>query len=239
MNNKLIMIFGIRRSGLHLTANFFAEQFAEPVHILNNQSITQFVQAETSGVDGKLESVNARVIIFEEQPSALIDIPVVHGYFKNLLGTYKEIHRILLLRDLFNLFASRVHHYPEYISVNRTWIKKDFVQKDWLKYAERYLTPEGVIPVSYNKLITDLEYRKSLSKAVNGDTYSEKSLFKVDPNGGGSSFTGTATPNTDRVLTQYRHYSDLKVFQDLFEPEYHKLSKQIFDLDVNFNDEGH
>ncbi|MHA2063709.1 MAG: hypothetical protein ACXABY_04920, partial [Candidatus Thorarchaeota archaeon] len=182
MNNKLIMIFGIRRSGIHLTANFFAEQFNEPVVILNNQSVMQFAEAETAGVDGELESVNARIVIFEEHPAASFDIPVIHEYFPSLLGKYKEIHRIVLLRDPYNLFASRLKHYPEVLSVEKTWIKRDFVRGNWLTYADRYLNPDGMIPVSYNKLISDKEYRKSLSKQVGADKFAQESLGRVDPN---------------------------------------------------------
>ena len=238
MNNKLIMIFGIRRSGIHLTANFFADQFEEPVHVLNNQSVIQFAEAEKAGVDGKLDPVNARVVIFEEQPEAAIDIVKAHDYFKQLLGSYKEVHRILLVRDPYNLFASRIKHYPESLSVEKTWIKKDFIRANWLTYAQRYQNPDGVIPVNYNRLIIDEEYRKGLSKSVNGDRFSDKALSKVDSNGGGSSFTGTSAPDPKRNVQNYRHYSDLEVFQDLFEPEYVKLSKEIFDFEVNFANEG-
>ena len=238
MNNKLIMIFGIRRSGIHLTANFLASQFDEPVHVINNQNVMQMAEAEQTGVDGKLPEVNARVVIFEEHPAAAFDIPKVHNYFPTLLGGYKEIHRIVLVRDPYNLFASRIKHYPESMSVNKTWVKKDFIRANWLTYCDRFQNPEGMTPVSYNELVRSKTYRRRISKLIGADHFSDKAMSAVDPNGGGSSFSGTSTPDAQRVLQNHHHYSDLSAYRDLFEEEYVDYSNKIFNMKVDFTDEG-
>jgi hypothetical protein len=233
MNNTLITLFGIRRSGIHLVANFLASQFDEPVHILNNQSIEQFIAAEQSGVDGKLEPVNARVVIFEEHPITALEAAEDHDFFPSLLGQYKNVHQVVLLRDPYNLFASRLKHYPECLSVEETWIKSSYITQQWLSYAERFQNPDGIIPLSYNKLISSKDDRKRIFKAIGGDKYTDEALSKIDPNGGGSSFTGqneTITPA--QTGNRYRHYWDIKCFRDMFTPDYVTKAKEIFGMNL-------
>jgi len=126
----------------------------------------------------------------------------VKYFFKNIktsFGTknkttkipyFKERERIyvFVLRDPFNLFASRSYHvYSKKMTIEQTMNIKEV----WKGHAKEILGDtnyyKNKIPIIYNKWFTDIDYRKKISGKLGG-MFSDESINVMHSAGGYSSF---------------------------------------------------
>jgi hypothetical protein len=201
---KIICMLGIRRSGNSPLRNWLADQFPDTKVYLN----------ATPDVLNQIPSDRNVVISFEEMPVELLaDI---------------EHTCVLLLRDPFNLWASRIKHYAA-LSSKKQFISP-MVTKLWLNHAKAFVKPEGFIPVNHQSFFTDEAYRRTLSESIDG-TFSDESLSFVDDNGQGSSFDGLEFDGIAQdmpIFDRWMQYSHLDCFRELFTKEVCGLSTRIF-----------
>jgi len=237
---RLVCTWGIRRSGNRVVAAWIANQYEPPVHNPVNPSMDYLLKCHREGKPAEghhkwQETVTARVLPFEDHKIESVAVVEPNRGFCRAIGESENTHLAVILRDPYNLFATRVKHY-ELLSPTGKWIDTRMATRQWVKYARAFTgdaeLPEGTLCVSYNKFLADLSYRKEISKRVGG-TFDDSSLDIVDDNGGGSSFDGTEYNGSGRempVMERWRIYADNKAFRSLFTKEIRELSKEIFDF---------
>ncbi len=105
----------------------------------------------------------------------------------------------LILRDPYNLFASRLQKWPERFAT------PDRIAAQQALYAEHAALARSpvplwrdapLVPILYNRLLTDPATRDSLSDAL-GVRRGNRGLDRVSVYGHGSSFDGTARAGTE------------------------------------------
>jgi hypothetical protein len=135
-------------------------------------------------------------------------------------GRSKAIFNILLLRDAYNLFASRFKQ--EEKDRNKKWTSEMAVQR-WAEHADEYLgntshLGKNVIKVNYNAWCTNCEYRRTIAKRLNLE-FTDAGFNRVSHFGAGSSFDGLKydqRASEMKVLERWRLLSKNKKFLRIF-----------------------
>jgi len=144
-------------------------------------------------------------------------------------GSAQQRKVILILRDPFNLLASRRAHHRVHAGLRRsgrTWLDC------WKEYA-RYCAdpPEDTVPVIFDRWVIDQSYRRAVAEQL-GLNYNERNLHALSTVGGGSSFDGTrADKATDhsRVLGRWRELADSGPMRALrTDPEVRRYTSELF-----------
>lgn len=132
-------------------------------------------------------------------------------------GRFSTATFFLVLRDPYNLFASRIKkgliHTPEDASLSRHL---------FVDHAKAFLNPPpGLIPISYNRWLSDSDYRNDIQKRA-GLTVREVNRDRVSQYGQGSSFDGLAMDGRGSqmaVEARWQLVSDNPLFQQLASDE--------------------
>jgi hypothetical protein len=153
----------------------------------------------------------------------------------NILATLPPPrYSILLLRDPFNTFASR-------LQMVRNATAEGYVQEAmlvradpllWKQYAREYVEPRYLpraLRVNYNRWYTDAAYRENLAAQL-GWTFTDQGFgSKVGWRfSGGSSFREKDPRNLD-ILGRWTRFRDDPEFLDYFDDEIRALSRRIFE----------
>lgn len=224
MSNCYLM-FGIRRSGNHLIRNWVQGQLPEKkVGFANcNPDVFSFLsQKQNSRI---LECDNV-VLSIEETDITAIDVTDVYGF--------EKVTKILILRDPFNLYASRIRHYgiDKYERFNTA-----FTKWHWKEYAQAFKEKKDIVTISYNDLVTSSDYRKQKTLELGLDFNKEEdnaSMMHVEGgNSEGSSFDqrkydGKASEM--KVSNRWEEYKHDINYLSLFDLETKNLSKEIFNF---------
>jgi hypothetical protein len=153
------------------------------------------------------------------------------------LGTSRHRYDVLVLRDPFNLFASKLRwaygekHTPTPSSFPR------FIQY-WKEYAKEFLGDTSYlkhkVTISYNTWFLDQNYRRELARKFNLE-FNDRGIHivaKWGPTRWGDSFDGTeydGKATQMQVLDRWRKYTDDPFYRNLFaDPEVWQLSHRIF-----------
>lgn len=147
-------------------------------------------------------------------------------YFGN--STFRR--DVLILRDPFNLVASRLH--SGRLSVKH---KHEDVLSIWLEHAREYLGEQNCLPckvvVNFNKWASDPSYREALSKEL-GFVFVDKGVDSVPTIGGGSSFDRLSYDGRAGEMDiqgRWRRFEDSDRFIQCFtDPNVFRYAKQIF-----------
>lgn len=233
---KIYRIVNIARSGGHAIANWLYDQFPcekkdlikfkDYVHIVNNQN-------GINVIFDRYENSNIHFVHRTKARYKDLEIPDIDE---------RESIYILILRDPFNLFASRSHN-RDMRKENRQQIDK--VKDRWKEHAKEFLCDtnnyKNKICISYNEWFSNVEYRKSLSKKIGG-VFSDLLINIMTNEGRGSSFSDRNnqhlrqhaqeldTANRWRIFfkdDRYNVYKNkvLPIFKD---KELISLSKRVF-----------
>jgi hypothetical protein len=206
-----LRVFGLQRSGNHAIIEWILDQHAgRRTCFLNNVghgdqdpfTTTRRIAVEGFGSNMDVEAVRrARkdllIYSYEDdltrmaQGSTLID--AIHDeYFEEQRIHYvgESEHRIdvIVLRDAFNFFASRVKKLDALTGTKDL----EAIKETWKLLAQRALRLRRDFAgdefwISYNAWVSDQEYRRRLSTRLFGQ-FSDASLGYVSGHGGGSSF---------------------------------------------------
>ncbi len=219
----LINMFGIRRSGNHLIGDWLVGQLPDSTAVGKNVQIDYFYFLHEW--QKKNQYLKCFLVQIEEHPIGCVEMAY---------SEYADaIKKIVILRDPYNLFASRIKHYK----IDKAPFFNDkFVTYHWVDYARYFLNhPSDVICVSYNHFCKDISYRRSLCAALGRDFNSEKDLkFMNQINSrysGGSSFDRAAYDGKGsemKTLDRWEIYKDDPNYRCLFTDEIKMLSEQIF-----------
>lgn len=200
----------------------------------NNTDTDFFGRLANRLVDEKLYTVENRlskkkclIHTYEDRPLSLItDINKLN------LGSSKYLYNIIVLRDPYNTLASRETFIIKNPDIQKRPITRFLNHTDtmnlWKQYAKEFLgitnNISNKICINYNKLTTDLQYKKDVYCKMNLDT------DKLDDNivlnfGRGSSFIGhKLEPNKNEYNERWKKVDVSKFIDD----EATTLSNTIF-----------
>ncbi len=221
VNSVAMRFLGLQRSGNHAIINWIGAQFPKPrVYLLNNVKIPSnpFLSAsKESGQsnilfngfrvdrvresEGQFVPKDCLLCSFEDYEVFEVFDPVHIGKLDGDVGKSECKRNILILRDPFNLFASRWQREKDGQN-NRIPLKSAFgrVVELWKAHAREYLGEtnymdriEGEkVVISYNSWFASGEYRKDLAASL-GLHFTDAGYGQISKVGGGSSFYADVT----------------------------------------------
>lgn len=240
INKKEIRVVGLKRSGNHAIINWIKKQQTGNVLFLNDisprdnpyrdtyeefirknkQKNLQFWQQEKSGQFSKKDTL---IYSFEDHDLEQIANHRLERKHNLYFGSSEKRYDILILRDPYNMIASRlkkgllgVKHPQKTIS--------DF----WLEYAKEFLGEteylnHNKVCINYNLWSSDVEYRKQIALKLDL-IFTDAGIGDVRREGGGSSFDSqyfAGQASQMKVLERWKHSRG--------QPEFEKLlaNKQI------------
>lgn len=144
------------------------------------------------------------------------------------VGTSGTRRDVLVLRDPFNLIASRR-------TARVGWVRSRTALRIWRQHAREALGPGRSLPrdrvlVRYNDWVCSRDYRERVAGAL-GLRFTDEGREAVPPVGGGSSFDGggfDGRASEMRVLERWRAFADDPGFRELFDEETLSLSEALF-----------
>ncbi len=223
----ILVLFGMRRSGNHLAINWILGQVSGSAVLYNN--IRQNAHPFDVGMrEYRVRWPNSRPkIILSYEDLAPSDIAA--GPLSEFLSDRTRRHNAtvqcgVILRDPYNLFASRLKKWPERFATQEA-VK---TQQDLYEvHAKLALNPEPVfgdapvIPILYNQLVTDATYRRDLADSLKINS-GDAGLDDVPVYGHGSSFDGYETEGANvrtGVFDRWKSSMDDPKFRDVVADE--------------------
>lgn len=229
VNQHEIRIVGMRRTGNHAVFEWMKAQTSGKIQSLNNLEINvnpyrykyeklRDYYPEYQGAIEKLKSLAkgefaAQDWLFYNYEDHDLD-KICSSFFKFnhdlYLGQSLKRVDLLILRDPFNLFASRLK--SNMIAVKHP--QKDAAQL-WIEYAKEFLgetatlTQEKVC-VNYNEWFQNRDYREELAHKLD-IPFTDAGIDKITGCGGGSSFEGKQYAGKAQimpVLERWKKYTD-------------------------------
>ena len=191
---EILVVLGMRRSGNHLAITWILEQADGSAVFFNNIDPTRLPQtARMTEYRLRLGNRAPRIVFSYEDASVA---QVLGGPLAGVLETAdargRAIRFALILRDPYNLFASRLRKWPE------RFADQDEVAAQTALYAEHAAlagAPRPIwrdaplVPVFYNALVQDPAARTGMAEAL-GIRPGDRGLETVPVYGHGSSFDG-------------------------------------------------
>ena len=159
----------------------------------------------------------------------------------------KDMKRILIIRDPYNMFASRYaretsrtnpitgeFQHPEISKCRWTPLKgwtSPAAIRCWKDHATEAIRPTFVdVVIKYNNWFSDAEYRKQIAEEL-GLNFTDKGINKINLVGEGSSFDGVKYQDNAskmNVLHRYKRYLYDTYFVSLFDEEIKNMTQKIF-----------
>ncbi len=147
-------------------------------------------------------------------------------------GKSQERYDVLILRDPFNLMASRLK--SDFMTVKAP---HKTVLDLWLEYDQEFcgetnfLKTHPCVFVNYNRWTQERDYRQSLAENL-GIPFTDAGLDRVSHHGGGSSFAGTQVDGETlrrHILDRWQQYRDDPSYCKLLgDARLHHYSAKIF-----------
>ncbi|MDX9750663.1 MAG: hypothetical protein RBT71_06245 [Flavobacteriales bacterium] len=228
-------VYGMRRTGNHAVIEWLMQGREGRVIFCNDLQVGQHPATAPIKRMRRGEGEPAIITSYEDLDPMAVEREVRPEWF----GERRQVHHVLILRDPFNLFASRyvwkrdrglrfrtdAAHRAQLVDLWKTHART------FLEWRER-TADEGSMwhVLDYNRWVTDLAYRRRMGEAL-GSTRPDAVIEEVGNFGGGSSFDGTAPVNgpRDRYLRRFEPLVDVPAFRALFaDEELVALYKRIF-----------
>lgn len=254
VNNTEFRVIGMSRSGNHAIINWILKQLRGRYCFLNcaEPKSNPFVWARPLN-HGPRHLANYDIDLEAEQRGLLTRKDyLLHSYEDCFLGTLcsplAERHHddwvgssgqrvdILILRDPFNLFASRrkggFGNATPY-TAKRIWQQH---AREFLG-IRRYLGPDKVL-ISYNLWVTDVAYRRETARQL-GLEFTDAGFGSVAAFAPGSSFDHhryAHRAHEMKVLQRWRHFIEDPDYRDLFDANTVALSERIFGSNYELRD---
>jgi len=243
MVNQLYQFYSLRRGGTYGIIFWVIKQFESKVWFVNNAD-PYSIQTPRAPINSRqypkwinhytnktLPNVlrDNHDILMVNYEDCFLTVPI------NSALEFKEIKRILIIRDPFNLAASRMKLYLDNpTSHGRQRIfNHDFIS-NWIEFAKEYLDQTHHLQnrycINYNTWFTDESYRRCISNDL-GNVWCDDVDF-VSRFGTGSSFSKRRLRGTKLdVLNRWKMFITRDDYRSYFTDEVIDLAKQIFDVD--------
>lgn len=257
VNKNEFRIVGMSRSGNHPIINWITNQLSGRFCFLNcaEPKTNPFYTARPLSQEDETYLVNYHNFDLnaEKKGSFSYKDYLIHSYEDCFLGMlsnkiFEKQHDtfvgysgqrfdILILRDPFNLFASRKKAGLFYaqeelkskpvspLTAIRIWKQhaREFID------AKKYLRHHRIL-INYNQWACDYTYRKELAAALGLD-FTDTGFQDVSSCAGGSSFDGLKYNNRAdkmKVLDRWKYFVDDQDYKNIFDDEMIHLSHEIF-----------
>ena len=250
--------YAMRRSGHHAVMNWIFAQIDESIYFHNDIICHKppRMYIDRGRLIKKRDPFprNLSYFVFNCEDAYLKKIDEYKRNPKTLmkLKSPLKIDKIIVLRDPFNLFASRIRLFDRNNTIREESGKKplplgrDLCQASeiswaggrsaerWKEHAREFLGETSFLgssmAISYNEWFSSESYRKKASKEL-GLKFSDKNLQRVPSNGHGSSFDMITKDNKAqemKVLSRWEKYVKDDRFLGLFDDELFELSYKIY-----------
>lgn len=248
INQKEIRVVGLRRSGNHAIIHWIEKQETGKVRHLNNIRVnrnpyrekyedllrkdkTKDIEWWRQEAKGFFEKKDCLIHSYEDYSLEQITNPVFELKHDLYFGKSQDKYDVLILRDPFNLLASRIK--KNYRNVN----DKNKIDIDvWIDYAKEYLGETNLLKnqkicINYNQWFADVDYRREIASQLNLD-FLDTGINTVSRRGDGSSFEGREyhgkAMNMD-VCSRWKYFADDPSYRRLFNnQELLEYSQRIF-----------
>lgn len=255
-NKNEFRVVGMSRSGNHAIINWIIQQLQGRYCFLNcaepktnpfytarplNQAKTYRVNYPGFHLENERRGVFSRkdflIHSYEDCFLSMLNHKVFNQQHDTFVGPSKRRIDILILRDPFNLFASRIR--SGLFRREKGLVKKAVTlltaKRIWKQHAREALGEkkhlrQGKIFINYNLWACDPHYRKSVATSLNID-FTDSGFNDVSSCAGGSSFDGLNFENRAddmKVLERWKHYINDQEYKMIFDDEVISLSHKIF-----------
>lgn len=224
----IYVIVGIRRSGIHAIQQYISDQLEGPVAVFNDMLPGRVYH----NLWPEYKNAAHTIVTIED-----CELSVVAS--SRIFSWLRPNHVMLLVRDPFNLFASRFKQLfdTEFTMPKRKARAKlmfDLSRAVMLypQYIAEFLGQTNhlsAIPVSYNHWLSD---RTAFGQKLNLPC-SDYRPDKVLDIGGGSSFDGVALSGRAhemKVLDRWRAYATKKRFLACLTPDIIRIGRELFGI---------
>lgn len=232
-----LRVLGLRRSGQHAIITWLAYHFDKNrVLFLNNIDPKKgiFSSKNLAIHKKKIKLLDGHDPFITTEDYNDYDLLIYSHEERNLHKLLKTSdHTILVLRDAYNMTASR-------LMMNMKYKEKTYfnVDKTYVKFVKQYLK-EGIgktniikdkTVVNFNKWKMSKEYRKNLSESL-GLEFIDIGYNKMTLHGTGSSFDGVVSNASElKVLDRWKELKNNVKFKEVFnDKEVVKLSYKFFE----------
>ena len=250
VNQKDLRVVGMRRTGNHALLRWIEQQQPGVTRHLNNVAAgknpyrhkadnlrryhpehREMSDAYRKQSKGDFITRDCLISSYEDWSLMQITQPRFERNRELYLGKSAKTMDAIILRDPFNLFASRFKQ--NFIA---TKAKKLSMVDMWLEYAREFLRETAylqpnLICISYNRWFSDQDYRRELADKLD-IPFSDEGLSDVPTFGGGSSFDGTRLSGQARamdVTNRWKTFEENEAFRQCFkDPELWHYSQRIF-----------
>jgi hypothetical protein len=238
-NQKELRVIGLRRTGNHAIIEWLkAQQAGKIEHINNTQARCNPYRHKFENIidyhskhkgwaykhylplsKGNFKKLDCLICSYEDQTLGSICDPFFEKLHDIYVGQSQQRYDLLILRDPFNLFASRFK--SNMIGVKA---KRMTAVELWIQYAKEFLgesqyLKHNKMPVNYNRFVADIDYRRKLSESL-GLTFSDIGIKKVASLGGGSSFDRKGMDGRGdemKVLERWKYFESDESFREIFQ----------------------
>ncbi|NER06925.1 MAG: hypothetical protein F6K17_32260 [Okeania sp. SIO3C4] len=255
VNQKEIRVVGMKRTGNHAIINWVKSQHNGEVGFINNVLANQnpyrykyenlqdkfpehkwAIEHNRQQAKGNFIKRDCLIYSYEDFPLEQIASDKFERNHDLYLGKSATRYDLLIIRDPFNLIASRLKtssKVPYFLSVNSP--NKTMIDL-WLDYAKEYLGETNYLKhnkvcVNYSQWFTDIEYRRNIADKLQME-FSDAGIDKVTSFGGGSSFEGKefdGKATSMDVLNRWQKVADNPRYRKLFNnQEIFEYSERIF-----------
>ena len=241
MHNKVeIRIIGMQRSGNHPIIDWIASMLPDKSCVLNfvngPNPLEHHIKKEDILIGLTLNEIltaNKEYLVYNYEDETISEI-FNKNRNENIIGTSDKKFDVLILRDPYNLFASRIKRGSVKLG-HKTTEQQLILRKLWIECANEALNKTNNLTqnktvILFNKWFVDEDYRKELAEKF-GLKYNDKTLNTVSKVGAGSSFNGFNYQNRAKdmkVLERYKELNNEGTYSELLIPEIKELSKKIF-----------
>lgn len=255
VNEREFRVVGLSRSGNHAVINWIIEQAEGRVCFLNCVEPKQnpFESPRPMGdgrcfkstyemdlereARGELSAKELLIYNYEDCFLGMVTDEEFEASRERWLGTSREQHDLLILRDPFNLFASRKRSgmYRDREREGANLVTLYTAVRIWKQHAAQFLGRRSylqppVVPVNYNRWATERAYREQLARRLDLQ-FTDAGVEAVPQTAGGSSFDGRAYAGEAgemEVLTRWKHYAGDEELWRYFDEELLEMSEAIF-----------
>jgi hypothetical protein len=220
-NHEILIVFGLRRSGNHVVINWIKEQTDGSVVFCNN------INPDRSPFSARMKEFrlrarnrSARIILSYEDicPDRLLSSAPLLSVLQDSKAA--RVRFALVLRDPYNLFASRLRKWPERFADDDAISAQTALYAEHarlVQQAEPIWRDAPLVPILYNDLIRDPATRSRVAEAL-GIRDGDRGLETVPVYGHGSSFDGTdrqVAAMRNQVFTRWREMETDPTFQEV------------------------
>ena len=249
INQKEIRIVGLRRTGNHAITNWIKKQERGKIGYINNapceknpylhfyerhlsyKKYPQKIRNLKRKSQGKFTKHDCLLYSHEDYSLEQVTNQELAKKHDIYLGKSGEKYDVLIIRDPFNLLASRLKsNMMDVRAPNQTVIDL------WIAYAQEYLGETQYLKnhkvcINYNRWTTDADYRRQIAGELKLE-FSDAGLNEVKPQGGGSSFEGQkfdGQASKMDVHNRWKYFYEDRSYRKLLERrEVLEYSERIF-----------